>query len=201
MPSPLLVFAVTAMTYLSPGRDHLALAQAITSEVEAGSPLFDRDEDKTKTLSTAIAVAFREGSLLTDVVGDMRGGQPTSFCTYQINLPGGSRTANGWTGIDLRDDVRKCSSVGLKMLRDSVRVCPRAPIAHYAVGGAGACTNARAVRISNDRMALGYRVRAATLRVLTEIAEVPSTSFFSPIDATSTHAKGLHAGSFRTVGG
>jgi len=185
MPSPLLAFVLTAMTSLAPGRDHFDLAQAITSEVEAGAPLFDRDEDRTRTASLVVAVAFRESTFRNDAIGDNN----RSVCSMQIF--GGSR--------DLLTDPAKCIRTGLAMLRTSVRIDRLNPIAFYARGPR--FTSETAKRISRDRMALADRVRTATLRVLTAIAEVPSTSFFSPIDATSIHAKGLHAGSFRTVGG
>lgn len=109
--------------------------------------LFKDDDDRRRTVSLLVAVAFRESSLRNDAVGDH--GQ--SFCAFQIH-----RTNGG--GKALTEDAEACVRKALGMLRASIRICPRAPIAWYAAGGTGACTNERAIRISNDRMVVARRL-------------------------------------------
>lgn len=135
------------MLSLAPNRDHSELAGAIVRAVEAEAPLFKGDADKRKTAALLVAVAFRESSLMLAAVGDK--GQ--SFCAMQIH-----RTSGG--GPALLTDADACVRRGMALLRASVRLCPRAPVAWYAAGGTAACSNERAIRISNDRMALARRL-------------------------------------------
>ena len=58
---------------------------------------------------------------------------------------------------DLAKDPEACIRVGMTMLRESMRVCPAHPIAFYA-SGPGGCDNARAQRISRDRLAIAQRL-------------------------------------------
>jgi len=155
--STLLAWVLAASTTLAPSRTHDTLAGAIASRVEVENPLFKGDADRLKTASLLVAMAFRESSLKHDAVGDMRRGKPTSFCAFQIHLPAGSKTNEGWTGDDLIEDPDKCVTVALRMLRDSMRVCPAHPIAFYAEGPAG-CTSTRAQAISRDRLAIAQRL-------------------------------------------
>jgi hypothetical protein len=152
-----LAWVLAAMALLAPERDHAELGGAIARVVEAEAPLFRDDEDRKRTAALVIAVAFREGSLGLHVEGDRRAGKPTSWCSLQINLSPGMRTREGWTGEDLRDDAVKCVTVGMRLLRDSLRACPRVPLGVYAVGPLG-CSDARAARISRDRVALAARL-------------------------------------------
>jgi hypothetical protein len=139
------------MLSLAPGREHSDLGGAIARAVESEPAIFKDDASKTKTAAIMVAVAFRESSLTLGALGDH--GQ--SFCAFQIH-----RTSGG--GPALLTDADACVRKGLAMLRESARVCPKAPVAWYAVGGAGACTNARAIRISNDRMAVAKRLAKVT---------------------------------------
>jgi hypothetical protein len=159
MSSTLLSWVLAASSTLAPGRTHDALAEAIVARVEAEAPLFRGDVDRKKTAGLLVAMAFRESSLRANAVGDKRGGKPTSFCAFQINLPWGHKTAEGWTGEDLLDDPQKCVTTALHMVRTSMQVCPDHPLAWYAEGPSG-CKSARAQRISRDRLAVGkYLVR------------------------------------------
>ena len=109
--SALFPWIMAASTLLAPLREHGRLAMAIASRVEAAPPLFKGDDDRRRTSALLVAIAFRESSLRADAVGDHRGGKPTSFCAFQINLPWGAKTAEGWTGEDLIADpgeVRGC---------------------------------------------------------------------------------------------
>ncbi len=148
-----LTFLLAAMAFLQPGRDHQTNAAAMALIIEREPPLFRDDETKRKTAALLAAVSFRESSFRNEAES-----QTGDSCLLQIHLPAGARTREGWSGADLRADVTKCLTVGFRMLRESVRICPKAPIAWYAAGGTGACTNARALRISRDRMWLAQRL-------------------------------------------
>src|SRR4051794_10136147 len=106
--SILLAWVVAASSLLAPTRQHDQLAEAITTRVEAEAPLFKGDEDRHKTSALLVAIAFRESSLHADAVGDHVAGKPTSFCAFQIHLPFGAKTAEGWSGTDLTEDPQKC---------------------------------------------------------------------------------------------
>lgn len=161
MSTSLLTWVLAASSTLAPApaRPHDALAEAITARVEAEPPLFRGDEDKRRTASLLVAMAFRESSLRADAVGDKVNGKPTSFCAFQIHLPYNRTTPEGWSGEDLLADPEKCVSTAMRMIRLSMKVCPDHPIAWYAAGPAG-CTSERAQRISRDRLAIAqYLVR------------------------------------------
>jgi hypothetical protein len=155
--SVLFTWVVAASSLLAPARQHDELARAIANRVEAEAPLFKDDEDRHRTAALLVAIAFRESSLRAAAVGDHVGGKPTSFCAFQVHLPWGAKTADGWTGSDLLDDPEKCVAAAMRMLRVSIRVCPSSPIAWYAAGPAG-CESPRAQRISRDRMAIAQRL-------------------------------------------
>lgn len=183
----LVSWLLATMLLLAPARDHQTFAVAMVNVLAAHPPLFKNDPTKQKTASLLVAVNFREGSLLPHVKGDKdRAGNFTSFCSMQIHLPFGAKTLEGWTGEDLVADPEKCVTVGLRMLRESMQMCPKFPVAFYA-SGPGACGNTRAQRISNDRMFLAARlvkeVRWAEEDVLAE----------SPVRSVSpgVHAPGL----------
>lgn len=160
----ILSLVLAAALAIAPGRDHAAFARAVAAAVDASEPLFKDDADKRKTAALLVAVAYREGSIGLDIVGDRNAkNAPTSFCTFQIHLPDGALTIEGWSGEDLRTDIDKCAVVGLRRLRDSFRSCKAHPIAVYA-SGPGGCANARAQRISADRLALAHRLLAEVTR-------------------------------------
>ena len=136
-----LAFVAAAMSLLSPGRDHAELAQAIASVVEAERPLFADDEDRRRTASLVVAIAFRESSFDNAAVS-----RTNDHCAMGINHR-----------PDLAKFPTECIRTGFAMLRESMRVCPSHPIATYASGPRG-CFNARAQRISKDRLALAARI-------------------------------------------
>jgi hypothetical protein len=155
--SALFTWIMAASSLLAPAREHDQLAEAIATRVEAEAPLFKGDEDRHRTAALLVAIAFRESSLRAEAVGDHVGGKPTSFCAFQLHLPWGRKTAQGWTGAELVEDPAKCVTAAMHMLRISMRVCPAYPLAWYASGPIG-CENARAQRISRDRMAIAQRL-------------------------------------------
>lgn len=147
----LLAFILSAIATLSSAKCP-AFAESTAAVVAGERPLFADDEGREKTAALMVAVAFREGSFLP-LAGDVQAGKPTSFCTMQIHLPRGARTAEGWTGLELIADTVKCVTAGLRLLRDSMRRCPAWPIAAYIEGPVG-CTSERAQRLSADRTRL-----------------------------------------------
>ncbi|MDB4938624.1 MAG: hypothetical protein JWP87_5596 [Labilithrix sp.] len=155
--SALFAWVVAASSVLAPARQHDQLAEAIATRAEAEAPLFKGDDGRLRTSALLVAIAFRESSLRAGAVGDHVRGKPTSFCAFQLNLPWGRKTAEGWTGEDLVEDPHKCVTAAIHMLRISMRVCPSYPLAWYAAGPAG-CASERAQRISRDRMAIAQRL-------------------------------------------
>lgn len=155
--SVLLAWVTAATSLLAPAHPNDKLAEAIAARVEAEAPLFKDDVDRRRTSAFLVAIAFRESSLRAAAVGDHVAGRPTSFCAFQIHLPFGAKTGDGWTGPELAEDPSKCVATAMRMLRDSVRMCPAHPLAFYASGPAG-CENPRAQRISRDRLALAQRL-------------------------------------------
>jgi hypothetical protein len=137
-----LPFVLAAMTHLAPNRDHAELANAIARVVDAERPLFTNDADHRRTAAVVVAVAFRESTFVANALGD----HGRSFCALQIHSSSGGTPA-------LLSDTDSCIRAGLSMLRTSMRVCAAHPIAWYASGPQG-CVNARAQRISRDRMAI-----------------------------------------------
>jgi len=155
--SVLFTWVLAASSLLAPARQHDQLAEAIASRVEAEPPLFKGDDDRRRTSALLVAIAFRESSLRAGAVGDRVAGKPTSFCAFQVHLPWGAKSAEGWTGLELAEDPEKCVTTAMHMLRDSIRACPSFPLATYAAGPPG-CESPRAQRISRDRMAIAQRL-------------------------------------------
>lgn len=177
--SALFAWVVAASTLLAPARPHDVrdpLAEAIANRAEAEAPLFKGDDDRHRTAALLVAIAFRESSLRSDAVGDHVAGKPTSFCAFQLHLPWGAKTAEGWSGPDLVEDPEKCVTAAMRLLRESMRACPSAPLAWYAAGPSG-CESVRAQRISRDRMSLAQRLVRdvrVPLATLPELSLVPS---------------------------
>lgn len=129
------------MTLLAPGRDHSANAQAISSAVEDERPLFADDDLRTKTAALVVSMAFRESSFRNDVKS-----KTNDHCLMQVH-----------GRPELADDAEKCVRVAIGMIRESMRMCPEAPLAFYA-SGPGSCSNLRAQRISRDRMSIARKL-------------------------------------------
>jgi hypothetical protein len=150
---------LAASLHLAPNRDHAPLSTALSKVVAKQGALFKTDPDFRRTAALMLAIAFREGSLQPGIKGDKQNGKFTSFCTAQIHLPRGAKTIEGWTGDELADDFEKCFTVEHRMLKTSIRMCPKHPIAFYAEGkDIRTCESPRAQRISNDRIFLAGRL-------------------------------------------
>ncbi len=141
----ILFFVLTAMASLAPGREHIENATAIASVVLSEPPLFKGDEDRRRTAALIVAIGYRESSL-----DNHARSKTNDHCMMQVNQR-----------PDLAADPAKCVRVAMTMLRESMRMCPDAPIAFYAEGPRG-CTSVRAQRISRDRMALAKRIASVS---------------------------------------
>lgn len=151
---------LAAALSLAPNRNHEPLVMAIDKVVSSQKPLFVGDETRQRTAALVLAINFREGSLRPDIKGDKdKKGNYTSFCSMQINLPNGAKASEGWTGEDIAEDPVKCITVGVRMLRVSMRMCPKYPVAFYAEGvDTRSCSSKRAQWISNDRMFIATKL-------------------------------------------
>jgi hypothetical protein len=135
-------------------KDRLALAEAI----HAATP--DADEQ-----SLLVAVALRESSFQPGARGDLREGKATSFCAFQLHLPGGAKTREGWTGEEVAADLTKCTTAALRKVRESQRICGALPREErLAVYAAGRCDSEAGKRLSRDRVGLSKHVRSIALR-------------------------------------
>jgi hypothetical protein len=163
MSTTLLTWVLSASATLASGRPYEPIAEAIASRVQSEPPLWREDLDRRKTAALLLAVAFRESSLRADAVGDRVRGQPTSYCAFQIHLPFGAKTAEGWTGPELLQDPDSCVVAALGIIRVSMRMCPEHPLAFYAEGPRG-CASRRAQAISKDRVSIAqWLVRSVAL--------------------------------------
>jgi hypothetical protein len=185
--SILLAWVTAASTLLAPAHPNDQLAEAIAARTEAEAPLFKGDEDRRRSAAFLIAIAFRESSLQANAVGDHVAGKPTSFCAFQIHLPFGAKTSEGWTGPDLAADPEKCVTIAQRMIRESMRMCPAHPLAFYASGPSG-CENARAQRISRDRLAIAQRLLRDVRVPPPPVAEASAPSAPEPAPAPASVA-------------
>jgi hypothetical protein len=143
----ILAYVLACCALLAQGRDHTAFALGTAAAIYDAEPLFKNDENKHKTAALLVAVAFREGSLRTDAIGD----SGKSFSAFQSHLPYNRKTPEGWSGEEVRADPEKAARTAIRMLKDSLHACPTHPLAIYAEGPQG-CASTRAQRISRDRI-------------------------------------------------
>ena len=190
----LLAWVVAASSLLAPAGQHEQLDSAIATLAESEAPLFKGDDDRRRTSALLVAIAFRESSLRATAVGDHVAGKPTSFCAFQLHLPFGAKTAEGWTGADLIEDPAKCVTAAMRMLRESMRMCPAHPLAFYAAGPVG-CENPRAQRISRDRMAIAQRL-VRDVRVPVPGAETSAPPTIEPVTGVATRPPAERPGRF-----
>jgi hypothetical protein len=101
-------------------------------------PLFDGPSGRAQTALVALAVASFESNFRRDVdTGVRTGDQGNSWCLMQVKV-GEGRTKEGWTGVDLTTDRKKCFRAGLRIMRGSFMACRTLPIldrlSAYAIG-------------------------------------------------------------------
>jgi len=130
----LFVTVIQWMTSLVPNGDHSALAWAVASQSRSVSEA-----------ALVTAVAFRESSLSNEAVGD----NGSSFCAMQIHKSSGGNST-------LLESPEECIAKGLMMLRESVRIDRKNPVAFYARGPNW--QSAKAKGISRDRVAIATRL-------------------------------------------
>ena len=107
-------------------------------------------------LNWLAAIAFRESTYRLDAIGD----HGTSFCAYQIHLPRGARTRDGFSGPDLLTDVHACTREALRQLRASLHVCKRLPESErMALYARGSCDSVSGRRLSRDRWAQAQKAK------------------------------------------
>lgn len=133
----LIILIATLVELLSPRADHSLFITAASTVLHNEAPLFANDSRKLKTAAFVAAVAYRESNFNFQAKS-----KTNDYCAMQIN-----------GRPDLAEKPEECIKVGVTMLRESMRMCPDFPLAFYASGPKG-CTDARAQRISRDRMAL-----------------------------------------------
>lgn len=134
-------FILIMMTLLGSTQD-IKFAVALDTVSHDEAPLFTDDANKHKTVALMTAVAFRESSFILDISS-----KTDDHCWFQVN-----------GHPELKKDPIACTKAGFKIMRDSIRNCPTHPVAYYASGPEG-CNNARAQRISADRMRLAKRIK------------------------------------------
>lgn len=121
---------------------HALIAEAIVDVAfdESEAPLYGGRRGRHNTALTMVSVAFNESGFRRDVdlgLGRLgRGDYGRSWCMMQLNLgkkiveKGGKRvedsaelTSDGWSGVDLVADRRKCFKAGLHAMRRSFMSC------------------------------------------------------------------------------
>lgn len=105
--------------------------------------------------SIEVALAWFEtgGQMTNSPTGSNDGGN--SFCWAQIYLPNGAKTAEGWTGVELRDDPKKCAKVAVRLIKTSADRGPAdCELCLYARGR----VTEQARALSRNRMALARRL-------------------------------------------
>ncbi len=133
----LIILISTLVALLSPHGNHSLFISSASTVIHEERALFDNDPYKAKTAAFVTAVSYRESTFNFQAKS-----KTNDYCAMQIN-----------GRPDLAEKPEECIRVGMTMLRESMRMCPDFPLAFYASGPKG-CTDARAQRISNDRLAL-----------------------------------------------
>ena len=143
------LLALTWMSVLDPGRDHVELAYIDAIAVERSHGAFG-ERSVLETLALVVAIQYRESRFRSDAVGDH--GQ--SFCSMQIHSSSGGEKR-------LLGDPEACVSLGLSLLASSSRLDPAHPVAAYARGSRW--RSGEAQKISDDRVQLARSLLARTL--------------------------------------
>lgn len=139
------------------GQDN-ELPQDVASAIAERVLSTSTTDDETRTIAgAALALAWYEtgGQLVNDPRGSNDGGR--SHCWAQVYLPNGARTAEGWTGAELRASPIKCATVGVRLIYASVRASPTCDGCGLTVYARGRDT-AQGRALSRTRMRLAARV-------------------------------------------
>ena len=91
------------------------------------APLFDGPTGRAQTALLLAAVASLESDFRREVdTGKLRGDNGRSWCILQVQVYG--KTPEQWTGQDLVDDRKRCLKSGLRVMRESFRLCKALPV-------------------------------------------------------------------------
>lgn len=124
-----------------------ATGDALVARLELGQAAADVGATAYEARWLA-AIAYRESTYRLDAVGD----HGSSFCAFQIHLPRGARTRDGFRGPDLLEDAHACTREALRQLRASLRVCKALPESErMALYARGSCASERGRKLSRDR--------------------------------------------------
>lgn len=132
-------WVLAAATFLAPHRTIDAVAREWTRAIESEAPLFESDATHIETAAILVAVGFRESSF-RDVVSSTN-----DHGYFQLH-----------DRADLIGHPYEQAKEALRMIRASLQHC--GGLQDYVGGG---CKNARATRISNDRLALAGKLLAS----------------------------------------
>jgi transglycosylase-like protein with SLT domain len=131
-------------------RDTYRTTAIAIADVARETPLFEGDDGR-KTAALLVAIAWHESRFRQDAVGD----KGRSHCLVQIS--NSNFDSLGVTREELQDP-KVCLRAGIRMIKESFRVCREYPLLErlgwYASGGAG-CRGTRASRL---RMGLAQKL-------------------------------------------
>lgn len=141
-----LLFTISILSAM----ERIAPDQGLDDRYDIAAAILRSDATETEA-RWLVAMAYRESGFHSKAVGD--GG--ASFCAFQVHLPGGRKTAEGWTGPELLESPSRCLEAALRILRLSLRRCAHLPaeerLSFYA---RGRCESEQGRRISWDRFRL-----------------------------------------------
>lgn len=166
----LVSWIVSSSLFASGGHRALpkTFADELAKQIDA-KPLFSGTSGVQQDAALMNALAWMEGGNVPDVVGDCKGmapgstkcdvaHDPQSWCVFQIYLPSGSKTAEGWTGPDLIADPAKCITVARRLVRASITSAENrggaCPLCVYARGR----WTPEGQRLSDNRMNLAKKL-------------------------------------------
>jgi hypothetical protein len=125
------------------------LAAVVLDEHEA--PLFEGATGRAQTALLLAAVASMESDFRKEVdTGKLRGDNGRSWCILQVQVYG--KTPEQWTGQDLVDDRKRCLRSGLRVMRESFRMCKALPL-EYRLSGytSGSCWEEPLAKVRSRR--------------------------------------------------
>lgn len=176
---------VAAMNKLEPSAPHRGTYERTASAIAVAAerePIPGQDPEQTAAI--IVGVMWYESRFKQDAKGDCtapsmvlvgwsrpmvvvpcttKDAVPHSFCAMQINET--NFAGHGTTQREVLTDIDRCVTVGLRILRESFRVCAAAPLPerlrHYAGGGPTCPSGKDPVAKSKHRMNLATRVYSA----------------------------------------
>ncbi len=155
----LTAWIIAASLVASGGARKLTVAVAEgMAEAAMATRFVDADERPIYALAAIeVSLAWFEtgGQLELDPRGSNDNG--ASHCWAQVYLPNGGRTAEGWTGAELRRDPKKCATVAVRLIKASMLASPACEGCALTVYARGRDT-AEGRALSQRRMALAKKL-------------------------------------------